>query len=169
MNTTAEQEIAQTPAADSAGPDLTAIARLAREQARSVLAKLPLLGPVTWLMMQQGATRHTLISDLEWRVMPALMFQQAKLYMRDEAPIAYASWALLSPETALRYRTAPHQLTAADWKSGDEVWLVDLFTPFGGAHEVLSDLRQQVFPGQVIHQIAPATDGLAEVISWPKG
>lgn len=168
MSAAAEQRIAQASAVDSAGPDLTAIARLAREQARSVLAKLPLLGPVAWLMMQQGATRHTLISELEWRVMPALMLQQAKLYMRDEAPIAYASWALLSPETAQRYRRAPHQLTAADWKSGEEVWLVDMFTPFGGAHEVLADLRHQLFPGQVIHQIAPATDELAEVISWPK-
>lgn len=148
-------------------PELAEMAQNAREGARSVLAKLPLVGPVVWLMMQQAATRHTLVSELEWRVLPPLMRQQAKLYMRDEAPLAYASWALLSPEAALRYRSAPHQLALNDWSSGDQVWLFDIFTPFGGAQEVLADLRKQVFPGKVIHQLAPAKADMAEVITWP--
>ncbi|MES2399936.1 MAG: hypothetical protein V4573_08115, partial [Pseudomonadota bacterium] len=39
---------------------LAALAALAKTQAKKVIAKIPLLGPVTWLMMQQAATRHTL-------------------------------------------------------------------------------------------------------------
>lgn len=122
-------------------------------QAQRVMSKLPLLGAVTWLMLQHNTTRHTLISEQEWRVLPPLVLDQAKLYLRDNAPIAYVSWAKLSDKVAQRYSAAPHQLAAGDWQSGDQVWIVDLFAPFGGASEVLQDLRDTVLRGQVIHQI----------------
>ena len=87
------------------GEQLPELVELAMEQARRVSQKIPVLGPVTWLMMQQGATRHSLISDLEWRVMPPLVLDQAKLYMREQMPLAFVSWARLSPERgAQRYR-----------------------------------------------------------------
>ncbi len=124
-----------------------------KAQAQRVVSKLPLLGAVTWLMMQHNTTRHTLISELEWRVMPPLVLDQAKLYMRDNAPVAYVSWGKLSDKVAQRYRSAPHQLTAGDWQSGDQIWIVDLYAPFGGATEVLQDLRETTLIGQDIHQL----------------
>lgn len=142
------------------------LAELALAQAKRVFAKLPLLGPVTWLLMQHGATRHALISDVEWRVMPALIADQAKLYLRDGAPMAFVSWALLSETVAARYREEPHRLAPADWHSGDQIWIVDLLTPFGGAQDVLTDLREKVFPGKVLHQLAPFPDGPAKVLEW---
>ncbi|MDO8388008.1 MAG: toxin-activating lysine-acyltransferase [Polaromonas sp.] len=57
--------------------------------------------------------------------------------------------------TARRYCSPPHQLTTADWSSGDQIWLIDVFTPFGGAQDVLKDLREKVFSGQTVHQLAP--------------
>ncbi len=145
---------------------LAELGKLAQEQARAVLRKLPLLGPITWLMMQQGATRNLLVSDLEWRVMPALVLDQARLHMKDESPIAFVTWAKLSPEAADRYRHAPHRLTPADWKSGDQIWIVDLVAPFGGARELLTELKDKVFAGQPIRQLAPAVEGAADFIEW---
>ena len=149
--------------------DLEQVATLAKAQAQKVFKKIPALGPVVWLMMTQAATRHTLISDLEWRVMPALVLDQAKLYYRDGAPVAYASWAKLSPDVAFSYRSAPHHLAASDWNCGSEIWLVDVFTPFGGGQDVLKDLREQVFAGQEIHQLLPAAadSTLSKVLTWP--
>lgn len=146
--------------------ELAGLAALARQQARKVLGKIPLLGPVTWLMLQQPTGRQTLLGELEWRVMPALILDQAKLYLKDEAPVAFASWARLSEEVAQRYQKAPHQLTMADWTSGDQIWLVDVFTPFGGAQEVLKDLREKVFAGQTVHQLLPVGEQ-AKVMAWP--
>ncbi len=71
-NLTAEEQAVQAK--------LSALAELARAQAKKTLSKIPLLGLVTWLMLQQQTTRHMLISELEWRVMPALLLDQAKLY-----------------------------------------------------------------------------------------
>lgn len=128
-------------------------------QAQRVVSKLSLLGAVTWLMMQHTTTRHTLISDLEWRVMPPLVLDQAKLYMRDNAPVAYVSWASLSDKVAQRYNTAPHQLTAGDWQSGDQIWIIDLYAPFGGATEVVQDLRETALKGREIHQLTLGVEG----------
>lgn len=147
--------------------DMSDLVEHAKEQAKRVMNKIPLLGPVTWLMMQQGGTRHTLLSELEWRVLPPLVLDQAKLYLRDSAPIAYVSWAKLSNAAALRYKTAPHHLTSNDWQSGDEVWIIDLFAPFGQAQEVMKDLREVVFKGLPLHQLIPVAQGEAKTMTWP--
>lgn len=148
-------------------PELAGLAELAKKQAHKVLGKIPLLGPVAWLMMQQTHSRHTLLSELEWRVMPALVLDQAKLYMKDDAPVAFASWGRLSEATAQRYRLPPHQLMTSDWVSGDQIWLIDVFTPFGGAQDVLKDLREKVFAGQIVHQLIPVPNAAPQVIAWP--
>lgn len=152
------------PLNEQASPDLAAYAR---EQAQRVMGKIPLLGAVSWLMMQQSATRHTLLSELEWRVMPALLLDQAKLFMRENAPIAYVSWAKLSDDVAQRYQAPPHHLSASDWKSGEHIWIVDMCTPFGGAQEVMKDLRENVFPDQPIHQFTLDGSGAIQAMTWP--
>lgn len=81
--------------------------------------------------------------------------------------MAFASWARLSDAVVQRYKTAPHQLTAADWVSGDQIWLIDVFTPFGGAQDVLKDLREKVFAGQLVHQLVPTAPAQAKVLTWP--
>lgn len=153
-----------TPLNEQASQDLTTYAK---EQAQRVMSKIPLLGAVSWLMMQQSATRHTLLSELEWRVMPPLVLDQAKLFMRDNAPVAYVSWARLSEEVAKRYQQAPYHLSTSDWKSGEQIWIVDLCTPFGGMQEVMKDLRESVFPGQEIHQFSLGNDGQIKAMIWP--
>lgn len=166
-NTSAPIEKAVSPAEAMRASEMTDFAALLKKQAQRVVGKLPLLGAVSWLMMQQTATRHTLLSELEWRVMPALVLDQAKLYMRDDSPIAYVSWATLSEPVAQRYGAAPHQLTASDWQSGDQVWIVDLFVPFGGAQEVMKDLRTTVFAGRPVRQLQLGADGRLQPMTWP--
>ncbi|MBZ0104457.1 MAG: toxin-activating lysine-acyltransferase [Sulfuricella denitrificans] len=144
--------------------EIARLGQLAREQAKAVLQKLPLLGPITWLMMQKGATRHAFVADLEWRIMPPLALDQAKLYMRDDAPLAFVSWALLSEEVVARYRQAPYRLAPGDWKSGEQVWIIDIIAPFGGSEDVLKDLRENRFPASTIRQLAPAQEGAVSIL-----
>lgn len=161
-----------TPAQATLSPDgLQAWAADARKQARVVLNKIPLLGAVTWIMLNQPGTRHTLLSELDWRVMPALALDQAKLYLRDDAPVAFVSWAILSPQVAQRYAGGPHQLAPSDWRSGQldadgQVWIVDLLAPFGGTEQVLEELRTVVFPGRELRQLL-ADGSQAITLTWP--
>jgi cytolysin-activating lysine-acyltransferase len=151
----------------AARQQMAELATLARAQAEKVMKKIPLLGPVTWLMLASSATRNTLLSELESRVLPALVLDQAKLYFRDGAPVAYASWAMLSDKAAERYRRAPHHLAAADWNSGSQAWLVDILVPFGGAEQVLADLRENAFKGLPIRQLVPVGQAEPQVLTWP--
>ncbi len=142
------------------------LTEVASAEAKKVFQKIPLLGPVTWLMMHQSTTKFSLVCDIEWKVMPPLVLDQAKLYMKDESPLAFVSWAMLSEESVARYKNPPHHLTPSDWKSGDQVWLIDVLTPFGGAKEVLKDLKENVFKGQKIYQLSPMPSGEAQVLEW---
>ncbi|MBN8285115.1 toxin-activating lysine-acyltransferase [Zoogloea sp.] len=156
----------QSPEKSTNEQELSNLVRMAQEQAKVVLRKLPLLGPMTWLMLQRGGTRNILLSELEWRVLPALALDQVRLHMREEAPIAFITWAKLSAAAAGRYREPPHQLSPSDWKSGEDVWIIDVIAPFGGAAEAIQDLKEKVFPGQVLRQLSPSPEGLAEVLKW---
>ncbi|MBK7846565.1 MAG: toxin-activating lysine-acyltransferase [Zoogloea sp.] len=156
----------QSPEKSTNEQELSNLVRMAQEQAKVVLRKLPLLGPMTWLMLQRGGTRNILLSELEWRVLPALALDQVRLHMREEAPIAFITWAKLSAAAAGRYREPPHQLSPSDWKSGEDVWIIDVIAPFGGAAEAIQDLKEKVFPGQVLRQLYPSPEGLAKVLKW---
>lgn len=146
--------------------ELARLAGMVRSQASAAANRIPLLGPVAWLLMQQPATRHLLLSDLEWRVMPPLLLEQSRIYTRDDLPLAFVSWARLSEEVAQRYRRVPHRLSPADWRSGDRLWLVDVVAPFGGVAELMEDLRLKVFPGQAIFQLGQVQDGMADAMDW---
>jgi len=146
--------------------ELQRLVEAAQAQAKAALRKLPLLGPMTWLMLQQSATRNLFLGDLEWRLMPALVLDQARLHMREESPVAFITWAKLSEEAADRYRQPPHRLRPADWKSGDQIWIIDLVAPFGGGQEAIKELKEKVFPGQTLFQLVPAPEEPAQTLQW---
>lgn len=165
---TATPEAPPPAPVDAKAPDnLAALVSQAQGQVQRTLTKIPMFGAVTWLLTQQPSGRQTLLGELEWRVMPPLILEQSKVYLRQGAPAAFVSWARLSDAVAERYRSAPHQLTVSDWNSGPQVWLIDMIAPFGGAQEILKDMREKVFAGQTIHQLVSVAAGKSEVIRWP--
>lgn len=161
-------EAPAAPTSEAKAPaNLAALVTQAQGQVQRTLTKIPLFGAVTWLLMQQPAGRQTLLGELEWRVMPPLILEQSKVYLRQGAPAAYVSWARLSDAVAVRYQSAPHQLAMSDWNSGPQIWLIDMVAPFGGAQEILKDLREKVFAGQTINQLVSVAAGKSEIIRWP--
>jgi cytolysin-activating lysine-acyltransferase len=49
-----------------------------------------------------------------------------------------------------------------DWKSGDRLWVVEVFAPFGGADAMVADLKAKVFPDREL-RVLTLTDGKREV------
>lgn len=54
------------------------------------------------------------------------------------------------------------KLRPQDWKSGDTLWVVEVIAPFGGAEEMVKDLKEKVFPEREIRFLA-VTDGKKQV------
>lgn len=132
---------------------------IATKQAKALLAKLPLLGPVVWLYMHAPSHKHLFVADIEWMIVPPMTLNQYKLYMKEEAPLAYASWAFVDEETEKRLLSGRVRLAPKEWRSGDRLWLIDLIAPFGGGKDVLKDIRDNIFPSRSIKQLVPDADG----------
>lgn len=121
------------------------------------------LGQVVWLLSQSPMHRELKIKDLEWSFMPAVLFEQfrvfrfgplpggqkvdpaafAKLGLTKEGleqmPLGVAIWAKLSEEAEARLERG-EKLKAEDWRSGDRVWLVEMISPFATPENKLNEV-----------------------------
>lgn len=120
------------------------------------------LGQIVWLLSQSPIHRELKIKELEWSFMPAVLFEQfrvfrfgplpgsegmdtaafAKLGLTKEGleqmPLGVAIWAKLSAEAEARLEQG-EKLKAEDWRSGDRVWLVEMISPFATPENKLSE------------------------------
>ncbi|NJR31404.1 toxin-activating lysine-acyltransferase [bacterium] len=46
-----------------------------------------------------------------------------------------------------------------DWKSGEQLWVVEIIAPFGGAELMVQDLKQKVFPTREMRFLATTAAG----------
>lgn len=96
------------------------------------------------------------LAAVERYTFPPLLFGQFKLYRHEQKPIAYTSWALMSPEAEERFLASRGRIEIEDWRSGDRLWIMDLVAPFGHAKPVIDDLRSNIFPGRSAKAIRAA-------------
>ncbi|HVA12670.1 MAG TPA: toxin-activating lysine-acyltransferase [Stellaceae bacterium] len=58
------------------------------------------------------------------------------------------------------------RLAPAEWKSGDRLWLIDLFAPFGHAELALKELRETAVKGKSFKMHSMQPDGARLVITF---
>ena len=123
------------------------------------------LGHVVWLMMNMPVYRHVFLSDLEWMVMPPILLGQYRLFRADGRVVGFAAWAFLSEAAEARLQEPAPRLAPADWRSGDRLWLVNIFAAQGYAEAMLADLRKTALAGRSfkMHRMGP--DGKQEVLA----
>lgn len=129
--------------------------------ASEVAKKLPLFGHVVWLYTQSPASRYYFIQDMESRVLPPIILEQCKLYLQTSGgslPIAYVSWAYLSPEVEEKY-LATQRIAPSDWKSGENLWLIDVLAPFGGEQAILKELFHDELKDREVYLLYPSPQG----------
>lgn len=143
--------------------------------------KVAVMGNVLWLMTQSGAHKYLMFSDMDWMLVPPVALQQYRLWRgpvptqpgqeapppgspqaanAPQAPLAFASWAFLTPEAEERLRNdGVRAITEDDWNAGDQAWLMDLIAPFGGIEDAVKELKEVVFPDRTIKTIRPGLGG----------
>jgi cytolysin-activating lysine-acyltransferase len=120
------------------------------------------LGEIVWLMSQSGIHKSFFISDLEWFVMTPVFLQQFRLFYDKDKPIGVVFWGTVSDEVAVRLTEGTSKLRPQGWKSGDNLWVVEVVAPFDGAEEMVKDLKATVFPDRAIRMLV-VRDGKREV------
>ena len=127
-----------------------------------------MLGEMTWLLTQSPLHRAFTIGDLEWLVMPALLLEQFYVFREGAQPVGLALWAKCGPDAVVKLDRGivrpENRLTLEDWRSGDQLWLVDLVAPFATMENkqreiMIADLITGPLAGQAFsfHQIEPGT------------
>ena len=98
------------------------------------------LGEITWLMTQSPRHKSIPLGDLEWLVMPAILLKQFRMFYKGEQPVGVAVWALVDDLVAKRIDDGDKRLTAAEWKSGSNMRILDVVAPFGAEAEMRGQL-----------------------------
>ena len=116
-----------------------------------------MLGEVTWLLTQSPLHKSMFLSDLEWFAMTPIILQQFRVFYQDPQkgpdgkpqgnarPIGVLFWAYVNEDVEERLSQGVGKLRPQDWKSGDKLWVVEVVAPFGGAEEMVQDLKAKVF------------------------
>ena len=121
------------------------------------------LGEIVWLMSQSRLHKQFFIQDLEWFVMTPVLLQQFRLYYDNQKPIGVVLWARVSAEVEAMLSVGTTKLRPQDWRSGDRLWVVEVIAPFGGAEEMVRDLKAKVFPDRELKYVALGAGGKMEV------
>jgi cytolysin-activating lysine-acyltransferase len=99
------------------------------------------LGEITWLMTQSPRHKAAPLGDLEWLLMPAIVLRQFRIFYQGEQPVGVALWAVVDHLVAKRIDGNDKRLTAAEWKSGTLLRIIDIVAPFGGEAEMQGQLN----------------------------
>jgi cytolysin-activating lysine-acyltransferase len=119
------------------------------DMADAAFHKLPVLGPISWLYARTQDRRFMFLADLDWAVMPPVVLDQCRLFMKGQMPFAFFTWAWVSDEVQQRLMEGNGKLAPHEWKSGPHLWLIDLVTPFGGSNDMLTELHRSQFKDQL--------------------
>jgi len=85
--------------------------------------------------------------------MTPVILQQFRLFYDQDKPIGVVLWAGVDVEVSARFAQGGGKMRPQDWKSGTELWAVEVVAPFGGAEAMLRDLKEKVFPGREIKAV----------------
>lgn len=149
---------------EQAGQPGASEARANGEQPRIAAASPDaVFGQVVWLLMNIPLCRHLFLTDLEWMVLPPIMLSQYRLFRDGNRVVAFAAWAYLSEAAEARLQEPNARLAPSDWRSGDRLWLVNLFAPFGHQEAALKELEQTALAGKTFRMHRHGADGKRSV------
>ena len=131
-----------------------ASAASALELAEKAFSKLPILGPIAWLYARTQDRRFLFLSDLDWAVMPPVVLDQCRIFLRGKMPIAFITWAHVNDEVHARLLAGQAKLAPHEWKSGSHAWLIDVVTPFGDTEQILAEVQKENFAGAALRYLS---------------
>ncbi|MBF0110368.1 MAG: toxin-activating lysine-acyltransferase [Magnetococcales bacterium] len=129
-----------------------------------------ILGKAIWLMSKSPGHRRWEVGVIEDLVMEPIRRRQFKLYVKDNVPVAFVTWAWLSDEAEKGLIHSLMHLRSRDWHCGENLWIVDIVAPFGGEGHVLSDLIGKVFRNEKGKILRPSRSRVGiDVVLWEGG
>ena len=89
-----------------------------------------------------------------------VLLQQFRLFYDQQKPIGVVLWARVDADVDARLAEGTNKLRPQDWKSGDRLWVVEVIAPFGGAEEMVQDLKANVFANERLKFVSVGAGGM---------
>lgn len=81
------------------------------------------------------------LKEIKRRVIIPLILEQLIVFYDDNRKICgFLTFAFMNDQSA--FHQASDGISAADWRSGHQLWLVDFLAAFGGVEEMFSKIRR---------------------------
>lgn len=113
-------------------------------------------GAVTGLWMHTPGYQDVPLNILAGKVLPPIKTEQFILASTQEGgamkPVAFMAWANFSAEAESRYLENAAAIRPQDWASGDRMWAINWFAPFGHCAE-FRRLVGQVLPNSCFRSL----------------
>jgi cytolysin-activating lysine-acyltransferase len=117
------------------------------------------LGDIVTILMRAPRHKGLPLDALRHSVMPAIMHNQFRIARvrkagtRYAAPAGFAVWASVSDVVDQKLRNAgsqPISLTFEEWRSGTNLWLIELVAPSAIAAGLLKEIDEKVGRGRPV-------------------
>ncbi len=104
------------------------------------------LADVVKLAIQSPKYRHLFISDLSWRVIPALMLGHCQfMHGKSNQLVAFVSWAKVNAAVLKRMQhPETFRMKEADWNSGSELRIIDVISAVGQEEEIAKEVLARI-------------------------
>ena len=113
------------------------------------LAKLQ--GEVLSLFLASRRHSGDSLNQFAAAVLPAIHFNQFRIYRDATRPIGWVSWAYMTEEEAHGYMAGDFDFTVSTWINGEHLWFIDYIAPYGHALKIAEDLKHNVFPNDIAY------------------
>lgn len=105
------------------------------------------LGSLMWLWQYVPNLKDAPLSYLMTRVIPFLQHRQFSLFIENDRIVGCVSWAYLNEETEEKYiENQGLPMLIDEWNSGDRLWIIDWFAPFGHSKMMSKIVVGELFP-----------------------
>ncbi|WP_404404524.1 toxin-activating lysine-acyltransferase [Pelagibacterium halotolerans] len=93
--------------------------------------------------------RDATISEFSVSILPAIHFDQFRIYRDAKRPVGWVSWAFMTADEGRGYMAGNFDFQISTWIGGDYLWFIDFIAPYGHAAKIAEDLRSNVFPDKI--------------------
>lgn len=104
------------------------------------------MGNAVWLMTMDKRYRDRPIREIEALVATPILLRSFKLYSKDNQPVAFLTWASVSDVVKAKL-AAGEPLALEDWRSGENIAVVDVISPFNEADVIRQGFLDQMTQG----------------------
>jgi len=110
---------------------------------------LMVIGEIIMMASRSGRHRDYTVADVERNFLQAAAMDQMRIYRSEVEPVGIVTWALLSDELDQAMEKDDVELKPEDWRSGDNLWIIEMINHPDVGPSIQADLTQTVFPNKV--------------------